>query len=144
MSEPEDKEIILLANEIRRLGDTSTSNVLGFSRDIKIFQEEWQDKLGESDKLPSNPHLKFLIFFICNLIEDIYYNIIGDFPYDKRYGGEVREIRVVLFNRIGAVLVKISEHLKSREYTSCYESYVELTEFYLSSIDQLNKVLADK
>ncbi len=87
----------------------------------------------------TNRHINFLCFFISVFIEDLYFNLSGDFPYNEKLDGVIDRI----FKEIGQVLVKLAAVLNSNNFTDSYEVYVDLVGVYLNGLAQIENIVRE-
>ena len=83
----------------------------------------------------SAANIRFLSFFLFSLIEDFYYNLTGDFPYQKSN----YNIRDNIYKNIGQGLKEFAENLESDDLALWYKSCVKIVDTYLNGIAELNK-----
>lgn len=102
------------------------------SPELRKFQEEIEVLQSQS----SDANIRFLSFFLFNLIEDFYYNLTGDFPYQK----DNYNIRDNIYENIGQGLKELAGNLESRDFALWYKSYVKIVDAYLNGIEDLSKV----
>lgn len=81
-----------------------------------------------------SPYLNFLAFFLSIFIDDLYYNLSGDFPYDEAS----KQKRDGIFRDIGQLLVKLSDLLNSEDGVKLYAIYISLVEKYTDGLGSLN------
>ncbi len=88
---------------------------------------------------PSDIHIKFLCFFLESFIDDVFYNLTGDFPH----GESSYEIRVNIFKEIGKGLQGLADKIGSSEGNEYYEPYLKIVEAYLKGIAELRHNLGE-
>lgn len=96
-------------------------------RDLQRFFNQFVNLPLEADVL-------YLMFFLSNYIDDVFYNMLGD-AYDEN----LVEARKDLFEKIGKLLKKLSNHFKERNFRECYQIYVKLVNAYMEKINFLNR-----
>jgi hypothetical protein len=97
-----------------------------------------QSKLHKLETADS--HMNFLGFFLFSLIDDLYFNLSGDFPYDE----ESDRIIDSIFKSIGQLLVKLEHTLRSDNPKDCYEIYVEMVKVYLKGLTEVEDATSNK
>lgn len=141
MNKKNDIQIIRdLASETKEVGQAIERNLREGSIKVRQFQGKWRDKLNVEGIDSEDPNLTFLIFSLCNFIEDFYYNLAGDFPYSK----EVKEIRESVMKNLGSTFINISENLETSDFNKCHESLAKIAYLYLDKIKHLNRILKSK
>ena len=88
-----------------------------------------------------DPKICFNSFFLHTFLEDVFYNIIGDFPYHESWGKEIDNIRNDILNDIGENFLEISKEMKLNNFSNCIKIYENLVFKYLKKIKKLNDVL---
>lgn len=79
---------------------------------------------------------RFLCFFICSLIDDIFLNLGGDTPYDQ----ELHSTRLSLFNKISEVFLNIGKISSDKEgLLDIIENLSDLINNYTERVNFLNK-----
>ncbi|RJP53674.1 MAG: hypothetical protein C4557_04390 [Anaerolineaceae bacterium] len=91
---------------------------------------ELQKKLKENE----TPSSQCFIFLLNLIIDDIFYNISGD----NGYNDSMYEVRDVLFKQIGETLIEISSKVESVGESEIYNSFCELTNVYIESLNKIN------
>ena len=134
------KIIMTVESEIKEIGETIGGDLKEGSKKIRQFQEKWRNKLNVEGTNFKDPKINLLLFFLCNFIEDFYYNLAGDFPDDK----EVEIARKTVMESLGKTFISISENLEANNFTECYESCTNLVNLYLEKIQHLNRILTPK
>lgn len=140
MEKNENQVIMTIASEIKEIGKTIGEDKKEGSKQVRQFQGKWRNKLNVEGIDSGDPNIDFLIFFLCNFIEDFYYNLAGDFPNSK----EVEKARESIMEGIGRTFINISENLEASNFTECYESCANMVNLYLEKIQHLNRTLAPK
>lgn len=95
-----------------------------FQRQLDDFQDIFQER-----------HIKFLCFFMSSFIGDVFYNLAGDVPPDE----DVHQARSEVLTRMGKALIALAENIESKAYDKCYDCYVDLANFYVRKIEELNQ-----
>lgn len=85
-----------------------------------------------------NAEKRFVAFFLINFLDDVFYNLVGDFPYDKPLGKEADSIRREFFRGLGTELCAIGEALVRDYFPTIYEHLTRLVVLYLHNIDAIN------
>lgn len=79
---------------------------------------------------------RFLCFFLSCFIDDVFFNLGGDTPYDK----ELHNERIYLFKKITETLQSIEKKEKDEEWLlKVLESISDLVDVYSDKINFLNK-----
>lgn len=81
---------------------------------------------------------RFLAFFLINFFDDVFYNLIGDFPYDEK----VHEIRLDFFREAGNRLSVIGKTLSGNDFSAICECSAGLVTLYLDKISEINESVA--
>ena len=85
---------------------------------------------------------RFFAFFLINYFDDVFYNLVGDFPYDNVHGGEEAYlIRLRFFKIAGEYLTSIGEALSRNDFSAIHDHFTALVVLYLNKIDEINRVL---
>ena len=82
------------------------------------------------------PNLTFLCFFLILIIDDLFYNLSGDFPYTEEY----HEIINNIFITIGGALVELTPKLNITDFDNCYSIYVKIVQIYLNGLSDLQRL----
>ena len=90
-----------------------------------------QSELNSMDRF--DPILDFVRFFISSFIDDVFYNLSGDFPYRR----ETHEIVGEIFRGIGNALISLSESI-SRDGLDRSIAYESMVNLYLDGLDRIN------
>lgn len=104
----------------------------GSLRKIQLFLK------STSPQCSFNNDEYFLIFFLDSFIEKIFFNLVGDVPYEE---GVTKEIQINFYNKIGEVLTDLSKNLQQDTLSTTYHLYAQLGAIYLKVIDELNDKL---
>jgi len=79
--------------------------------------------------------LDFFCFFVSNFVDDIYYNLSGDFFYQEiSY-----EIIGTIFKELGTCLGEASEHIKQRRHDHLNLIYEKMVKSYLDGLERIDK-----
>lgn len=84
---------------------------------------------------------RFFAFFLINFLDDVFYNLVGDFPYDKPYGEKAHGIKLDFFKDAGRDLSAIGEALSRSDFQVIYNHFVSLVTLYLDKIDEINRLI---
>ncbi len=82
----------------------------------------------------SDKYMNFLIFFLFNFIEDVYFNLSGDFPSDEKCAEIIDDI----FRAIGRLLDKLGSKLGLNNPENYYPIYVEMVQCYLDGLTEID------
>lgn len=88
---------------------------------------------GLSKIKTEDSHIKFLVFFLFSFIDDLYFNLSGDFPSNEK----TDDIRNTIFKNIGGLLVKLSNTLGQNKFENCYYIYIDMVLCYLDGLNQI-------
>lgn len=89
-----------------------------------------QKVLRKTTDKPSRP----FTFLLDLILEDIFYNILGDGGYvDGLY-----DARNLIFRQIGKTFVVIGESAPETEEETTYKAFCELSEIYLGVLSKIN------
>ncbi|MDQ7786738.1 MAG: hypothetical protein RDU01_03945 [Thermodesulfovibrionales bacterium] len=81
---------------------------------------------------------RFICFFICSFIDDIFLNLGGDTPYDLQLHKE----RISLYNKISEILTKIGRECgEENNAQRLLDNLSALVSNYADSINFLNKTM---
>lgn len=86
-----------------------------------------------ANQLSISPSLRCFIFFLDLIIDDIFYNLSGDAPYEN---DALFETRDTVFAQVGKTFVEVGEHLGELE--APWLSLCELVSVYLEELHGLN------
>ena len=87
---------------------------------------------GEVNKLKvAERNMRFMCFFISSFVEDLYFNLSGDFPYDVELNGIIDE----LFRKVGHLLIKLA----NAEPMVAYDVYLDMVHVYLNGLSQIEE-----
>lgn len=75
---------------------------------------------------------KFLSYFLFLFIDDLYYNLSGDFPYHEKTNQIINDI----FKGIGNHLIELSKSIDS-DFTKSYNAYMNMVDGYLNGLNQI-------
>lgn len=129
------KELVAIGNELSQLrsGDRLDVSLLKRLRAVELepyLSKKWQ------------PKDRFLAFFLIIFLDDVFYNMVGDFPYDdETYGEKADEIRVYFFTDVARYLSAIGQALYSSDSDAINEILVSLVTSYLDKIDEINALI---
>ena len=84
----------------------------------------------------SNSNLNFLSFFLCNFIDDIYFNLTGDVPYKEESSKLINSI----FKSIGKSLHEIVEEFNTNAQYNFFKIYVDMVKHYRDGLKKLAQV----
>jgi hypothetical protein len=74
----------------------------------------------------------FACFFLSSFIDDVFYNLAGDFPYTE----ELHEIILKIFHGICKDLAFLSKNLSNSD-NSYFLAYEKLVQTYLDGLDEI-------
>lgn len=81
---------------------------------------------------PSNPKSDFLCYFLSTFIDDVFYNLSGDFPYNKKNHEIINDI----FKEIGKTLSLLAEFITD-DKLDCSPAYESMVNSYLDGLDEI-------
>lgn len=84
----------------------------------------------------NQPQLNFLSFFLFNFIDDIYFNLSGDFPYTE----QSKQIIDEFYRLIGNHLIKLGQEFDQLEYKPLFNIYTEMVGSYYDTLNQLESI----
>jgi hypothetical protein len=83
-----------------------------------------------------NPALQCFIFLFDLLINDIFYNLIGDNGYNENFANA----RDAIYKQLGITLLDIGQQLsKKPESIEIYGTFCELISEYINQLNLMNK-----
>jgi hypothetical protein len=120
-----------LKNDILSAGNRLNSDGINAGPELRKLQEVL------SRYTTNNPEIQFLAFFVAVFIDDLYFNLSGDFPYEsKSYA-----LRNNIFVSIGTLLTQLAEslgHYTLKEGQILYNIYVDLVACYYKGLNDLD------
>ncbi|MCL4477404.1 MAG: hypothetical protein M1508_14480 [Nitrospirae bacterium] len=75
---------------------------------------------------------RFLSFLICSFVDEIFFNLLGDTPYDK----DLHSARISLLEDIAKTFMHMG---RKKELYAVFESFPELVSKYVDIINSLNR-----
>lgn len=91
-----------------------------------------QSQLHSAQRL--NQQTDFLCYFVSNFIDDVFYNLTGDFPYYK----ESHDIIGNMFKGFGNALSLLGDSLKN-DAPACNLPYESLIKIYLDGLEKIQE-----
>ncbi|MGA3084117.1 MAG: hypothetical protein ABSE95_04930 [Thermodesulfobacteriota bacterium] len=85
--------------------------------------------------------IRFLSFFLINLLEDIFYNLIGDFPYEDSFGDQIHAVRKDFFKFMSEKFIEIGKAILINDYLIIPTRFTELVVDYLTVIEKINTII---
>lgn len=77
-------------------------------------------------------------FLLITFLDDLFYNMAGDFPQEKPYGESVDEIRREFFKVVGSSLSGLAQAMDKGDVFAIFKQFIYLIATYLDSIDTIN------
>jgi hypothetical protein len=122
--------------KLSRAGDALAKDPLGEgTKSLASLQKE----LEGAHVVATDRFARFILFFLSVFIDDIRYNLLGDFPFSDAASQEGDTARRELFRRLGQTLIVLSEELARANRDSCVGACSEITSKYLDTISVLNR-----
>jgi hypothetical protein len=126
---------IRIYEKLSRAGDALAKDPLGDgTKSLASLQKE----LEQADVV-TDGFSQFILFFLSLLIDDMRYNLLGDFPFSNAAPKEGDTARRELFQRLGQTLIVLSVELARAHGESCVGACSEITGKYLETIKELNR-----
>lgn len=126
-----DKKIII--DKILNTGNALCEKGSDAGPSLRVLQSQL------SQLRPADRHINFLCFFISSFIEDLYFNLSGDFPYNEKIDGLID----IIFKEIGQLLLKLATGLKSNNFMRPSEVYVDMVQVYLDGLSQIENLVRE-
>jgi hypothetical protein len=109
--------------------------------DIRLLRtlkdEDLQKYLG--NEYPSG--IRSLCFILSAFFDDVFYNMVGDFPQEKTYWRDVADERGRFFLKVGEVLDELAQSLKSNNNENQFEQLSIVITAYLDTINKVNDII---
>lgn len=102
-----------------------------------------QKQLEGYEKSNEIKEIRFLAFALGLLIDDIFYNLTGDFPFDKKWGLEAYKRRMLFLSEMGQSFEEMADKIIEDNFYNCVDKYKDIIIGYLDTIDDLNKITYD-
>ena len=115
-----------IAESLRKVGEALKDNGSISGPVLRGLQSE----LNTGQR--SNPKLDFLCYFLSTFIDDVFYNLSGDFPYNKKH----HEIISDIFKGIGKALFLLAEFITD-DKLDCSPAYESMVISYLDGLDRI-------
>jgi hypothetical protein len=80
-------------------------------------------------------------FLIANFLGDLFYNLVGDFPFDDSYGNSVHLVRKTFFKVLGEDLYEIGKALEGNDTNLAFQCLTNMVAKYLDTIDEINETI---
>ena len=112
-------EIKLVAEELFKKGDGAVPALRHLQSSLS--------KIETNDK-----YLSFSGFFIQNFIDDVCFNLTGDFPSDDK----INDIINVFFKQLGGILIIFYERIIDNT-NSVFDSLVDMVNCYLNVLAEI-------
>lgn len=87
--------------------------------------------------------VRFLSFFLMNFLDDVFYNLAGDFPSEKSFGAQVHKIRKDFFKNFGIKLTEIGQAVAKNDHSLVHDYLVALIVDYLEKINEINRTIEE-
>ncbi len=129
-------------SKLQELGSKLINSPYEASKDLRRFQDELknipEEKMNELDDSQ-----RFFIYFFDIFIDDLFYNLSGDHPYQKNLEITLRETWRDILKNVGGSILKIADKLDLDDYSSYHKAYASMVSFYLNKINFLDKKLME-
>lgn len=102
---------------------------------LRNLQDSARELLHSADSL-----VKFLCFFLFELVDDVFFNVVGDVGYSKEADG----LRRHFFCTTGSSLVQLALCVKTGNREECFKACEKLVLHCLELIEATNKASSQK
>ncbi len=126
-------QIVLMIIRMLRSGGIELTNDPSQTRYLRDIQVE----LRELSSQTTDPNITFLLFFIPLLIDDIYFNLVGDIVGIET--DILDKYRKDVFFQLGDTFLKLAFSLERNELNYIYEIYRDSVVAYLRTVIDLNR-----
>lgn len=128
-----DAQIDLMIIRMLRSGGKELTHDPSQTRYLRDIQVE----LRELSSQTTDPNITFLLFFIPLLIDDIYYNLVGDIVGIET--DILDKYRKDVFYQLGDTFLKLAFSLERKELNYLYDIYRDSVVAYLRTVIDLNR-----
>lgn len=90
------------------------------------------------------PELRFIGFVVGAIVEDAFYNLTGDFPYDPAWGDSVDRTKEKLFGEIISSFARIGNLIEKGDLSASRDELARLTSAYSDSLFQIAKAAGEE
>ncbi|MEA2097605.1 MAG: hypothetical protein U9P70_00815 [Patescibacteria group bacterium] len=115
-----------IAKSLREVGKALEDNGSNSGPVLRRLQSELN--AGQRSNLKSD----FICYFLSTFIDDVFYNLSGDFPYNKKH----HEIISNIFKGIGKALSLLAESITD-DKLDCSPAYESMVNSYLDGLDRI-------
>lgn len=124
-----------IVEKIKKAGNALTSDPLGEgTKSLHALRRE----LELADLALSDDTVRFVLFFLSVFIDDVRYNLLGDYPFSDLATRESDTPRRELFHALGESLRLVSDGLAQANYDTCIFGCAKATVKYLDTLKELN------
>lgn len=124
------------ANQLEFTGKALTAG--GAGAPVRELRNLKDDHLPEYLSRNTRHEIRSLSFLLMILLDDIFYNFSGDFPYEDPYGEEVDALRVDFFTSVGSTLTELAKVISENQFSAAFQSLTSLTVNYLDCLAKIN------
>lgn len=91
----------------------------------------------------SSPESRCYAFILMTFLDDVFYNLAGDFPQEEPYAKQVAVIRQNFFDGIGDKLFRLAKAIDDSDPVQILRQVGDMMTTYLDSIDAINEAIED-
>jgi hypothetical protein len=129
-------------NEMRKIPLVpSRSEVVALLRDAPLSSTAPGERLREIQRAlkpllytSGDNELRFVAFSLVALVDDVFYNASGDFPYDEHWGSAVKTVRRTLLSDLLGGLPALAAALEQSDSAALFKCGMSLVDRYLDAV----------
>ena len=118
-------------------------NEIAAGKELRNYQDELKYLIDKKLESLSDLH-RFIAFFLDTFIDDLFYNLAGDYPYRKDLENNFRNVWHGILKNMGETFIRIAEQIDEKNHELICQSCTSMVSFYLEKISFINSKLMEE